>query len=778
MLSRWWLYSLFVVLTLGLVCAGVLALAVAFLYPNLPSLDALTDYRPKVPLQVHTADGHLIGEFGEERRFVVKIEAVPKLMKQAILAAEDDRFYEHRGVDYQGVMRAALANFMAGGVREGASTITMQVARTFFLTNERTFSRKLSEILLALKIERSLSKDQILELYVNQIFLGQRAYGFGAAAQIYYAKTLEQLTVAEAAMLAGLPKAPSKYNPIINPKRAALRQQYVLRRMRELDMIDEAQFSAALERPGKIAPQAIGYEVRADFLAEMARQHVFANYGEKAYTGGYRIITTISSAHQEAANAGLQRGVLDYDRRHGYRGPEGAVKLSSGEVAETELEDFLDDREAVGPLIAAVVLDANPTRIKAYVRGGQFVTIAGEGLRLAQRSLARTASQALRITRGSIIRVWRTDKGEWMISQRPVVEAAFVSLDPRDGRVLSLVGGFDFYSNKFNHVTQALRQPGSSFKPFVYSAALEKNFTPATVLDDAPFAIDPEKTGGELWEPKNFKDQYSGPMRLRTALAKSKNMVSIRIIDSIGPKYAQDYVTTRFGFDPKTTPPYLTMALGAGHTTVLQLAAGYAVFANQGYRVEPYFIDKILDSGGNVLVQTQPKVVGKDAEQILDRRNAFIMTSMMRDVINYGTATKARALARQDLAGKTGTTNDQRDAWFAGYHPTLVAVAWIGFDTPTSLGDEETGGHAALPMWVAYMGKALKGVPEAKLKVPEGVVTIPINPLTGLRDPEGEERVAEYFYRENTPPLQPPPEMELGPEDAERSIEEIKDQLF
>jgi penicillin-binding protein 1A len=774
--ARWLGYSVLVLLTMVLVAIGVFALAIVLVYPNLPSLEALTDYRPKVPLQVFAEDGTLIGEFGEERRAVVKVEKVPKLMKQAILAAEDDRFYEHRGVDYHGVMRAAFANFAAGGVKEGASTITMQVARTFLLSNERTFMRKLREMLLALKIERNLSKDQILELYINQIFLGQRAYGFGAASQIYYGKSLEQLSLAESAMLAGLPKAPSRFNPVVNPQRAALRQKYVLRRMNELGSITAEQLAAAAANPGKVVPQSIDYHVKADYVAEMARQYVLTNYGDKAYTSGYRVYTTLSPADQAAANAALRRGALDYDRRHGYRGPEAVVQIAPGAQA-LALEEALAEREAANALLPAVVLEASPSRVSLFIKGGEEATISGEGLKFVQRALFNSAPAKQRLVRGAIVRVTKNQKGAWEILQRPSVEAALIALSPKDGRVRALVGGFDFASNKFNHVTQALRQPGSSFKPFIYSAALERDFTPSTVLEDAPFLIDADKTGGELWEPENYDKHYEGPMRLRVALARSKNMVSIRVIDAIGTRYAQEYVT-KFGFDPKLNPAVLTLALGAGQATPLQVAAGYAVFANQGFRISPYFIDRIEDANGKVLMKAQPKAVDDGAEQVLDPRNAFLMTSMMKDVIRVGTAHRAVALGRRDLAGKTGTSNESRDAWFAGYNSEIVAVSWIGFDTPASLGEKETGAQAALPIWMAYMGEALKGVPERKEQVPDGVIIVPVNPASGRRDPEAEDRIAEYFYRENIPPLEPPKEVELQSEGADHPPEDIKEQLY
>jgi len=775
MTSRWWFYPFLVAVSLLLVAAGVGALTVILLWPNLPSLEALTDYRPKIPLRVYSAEGELIGEFGEEKRAVVKIQDVPQVMKQAILAAEDDRFYQHGGVDYAGVARAAIANLQ--GRREGASTITMQVARTFFLTREKTIARKLSEILLSFKIEASLTKDQILELYVNQIFLGSRAYGFASAANVYFGKGLSDLTAAEAAMLAGLPQAPSRQNPFVNPKRAQQRQHYVLRRMNEVGSLPTDAYRKALAEPLRLNPnQREAYPLKADYVAEMARAAVFEQYGESAYVSGIRVETTIRSRDQEAANAGLRQGVLDYDRRHGYRGPEDYVRLpaAAGPELDEAIEEALQDHEPVGDLVAAVVLDASPKEVTAVMRRGDAVRIGGEGLRFASRALVDRTNPDRAIRRGALIRLQAGEKGAWSIAQVPKIEAAIVAVDPSNGAIRALAGGFDFNANKFNHVTQAWRQPGSSFKPFIYSAALEKGFTPATVLNDAPFVIDAAKTGGQLWEPKNYDGKYEGPMRLRTAIAKSKNMISIRLLQAIGPGYAQDYIQ-KFGFDPKLHPAFLTMALGAGSATPLQMASAYATFANGGYRVKPWYITRILDNRGETLYEAKPEAAGEDAERVLDPRNAYLMTSLMRDVVRHGTAARAMSLGRHDLAGKTGTTNDHIDAWFAGYQSTVVAVAWIGFDTPGSMGANETGSQAALPMWMTYMSRVLKGEPESELEPPAGIVAIPIDPATGMRDPDGRKQTVEFFYREALPGS--------GAEGGEtrdysRPPEEVKNQIF
>ena len=733
-------------------CVLLLALTIALAYPNLPSLQALTEYQPKIPLRIYTAEGVQIGEFGEERRAVVAIGEVPDALKNAIISAEDERFYEHAGIDYIGVLRAAYMNLISGGRRQGASTITMQVARNFFLSSEKTLTRKLYEALLAFKIEHSLSKEQILELYVNQIYLGQRAYGFGAASQIYFGKALDKLNLAETAMLAGLPKAPSLYNPIANPQRAKQRQHYVLRRMAELGHITAAQYEEAVQAPIRPKREVNEYSVHAEYAAEMVRQAIAEHYPDEVYSRGFRVYTTLRKADQEAAYAALRKGVLDYDRRNGYRGPEGFAELPA-KPDEDDFEEALNEHPDNDDLLAAVVTSVDAKQIEAALRTGEPVSLAGESLRFAARSLDAKASPQKRIRRGSIIRVHREAQGKpWQIVQLPEVESAFISLDPQDGAVRALVGGFDFNRNKFNHVTQAWRQPGSSFKPFIYSASLEKGFTPATVIPDEPVVLEAEQTGSQRWEPKNFDGKYEGPMRLRTALAKSKNMVSIRILEAIGPKYAQEYVT-RFGFEPEKHPPYLTMALGAGSVTEWQMARAYAVFANGGYLVQPYFILKIVDDRGTPLALANPKRAGDESLRVLDPRNAFIMDHMMQDVTRYGTAARATRLGRNDLAGKTGTTNEFVDAWFAGYQPNLVGIAWMGFDQPKSLGRNMTGAAVALPIWIGYMEKALKDVPEAPRTVPVGVVSVPVMGVLG------EGRLApEYFYQEAVPPpevLQP-----------------------
>jgi penicillin-binding protein 1A len=710
-------------IALAVAAALTLGLAAVLASDRLPSLDVLTDYRPKVPLRIWTADGVLIGEFGEERRSVARIEDVPLVMKQAILAAEDDRFFEHSGVDLLGIARAALANVAAGGKSQGASTITMQLARNFFLSNERSYTRKIYEILLALKIETQLTKEQILEIYLNQIFLGQRAYGFASAAQIYYGKPLAKVTAAEAAMLAGLPKAPSAYNPVVNPKRARIRQQYVLGRMRSLGSLTEEQYQAAMKEELRLQPDRGDFAVKAPYVAEFARMLAYEQFRDETYVAGLNVYTTVLADDQRAANAAVRQGVLDYDRRYGFRGPEAQLELPADPQRRDEkIEEALLEAGEIDDFLPAVVTAVDPKAIRVARSRGQSIEIVGDGLKLVAPWLSEKAPAARRLKPGMVIRVADGPKG-WEVTQVPEVQAAFVSADTGDGAIRAMVGGFDFNRNKFNRVTQAWRQPGSSFKPFIYSASLEKGFMTTTVINDAPVIVDPAVTGGQVWEPKNYDGKFDGPMTMRTALSKSKNMVSIRLLQAIGPQYAQDYVT-RFGFDAERHPPYLTMALGAGSVTPWQMVGGISVFANGGYRVEPYLIARVTDANGRVLAQARPLKAGDEALRAIDARNAFLMDSLLRDVVRKGTATAALRLKRTDLAGKTGTTNDSHDAWFAGYSPRVAGVAWVGFDQPRKLGDRETGGGLALPIWINYMAVALRGVPDRPVEPPSGVVQV------------------------------------------------------
>ncbi|HDR9486379.1 TPA: penicillin-binding protein 1A [Burkholderia aenigmatica] len=724
----WWQKVLlgFATMCVALVVAGglVLGYALVVAWPNMPSLDALTDYRPKVPLRIYTSDHVLIGEFGEERRDVVHFKDVPASLKNAILAIEDARFYDHGGVDLTGIVRAGFVALTNGHASQGASTITMQVARNFFLSSEKTYTRKIYEMLLAYRIERALTKDQILEVYMNQIYLGQRAYGFASAARVYFGKDLKDITLAEAAMLAGLPKAPSAYNPVVNPKRAKVRQEYILQRMLELNFITREQYDEAVAQPLVVKGPGRDFSVHAEYVAEMVRQMMYAQYREETYTRGFNVVTTIDSADQQVAYTALRKGIMDYERRHGYRGPEGFIELPAGaDDREQAIDDALLEHPDNGELIAAVVTAATPRQITVAFIDGSNATIEGDNLRFASGALSANAQPNRRIRPGAIVRVVKNDAGKWSITQLPQVEGAFLSIVPQDGAIRSLVGGFDYNKNKFNHVTQAWRQPGSSFKPFIYSASLDKGLGPATVINDGPLYFSAAETGGQPWEPKNYGGGFEGPMSMRTALQRSRNLVSIRILNHIGTKYAQQYIT-RFGFDAERHPAYLPMALGAGQVTPLQMAGAYSVFANGGYRVNPYLIAEVTDPNGAIVVRAQPLVAEQNAPRAIDARNAYVMNSLLQSVAQRGTGARTNVLKRTDLAGKTGTTNDSHDAWFAGYQHTLAAIAWIGYDNPRSLGDRETGGGLSLPVWIEYMGAALKGVPEFKPTVPDGVESL------------------------------------------------------
>jgi penicillin-binding protein 1A len=746
MLKRWWQFLLVGGLGLFLIAGAIAGLATALIYPSLPSLEVLTDYRPKMPLRVYSEEGAVLGEFGEERRAVVRLQETPLVLRQAILAAEDERFYEHGGIDTLGVLRAAVSNVMSGGTKEGASTITMQVARNFFLSSEKTLRRKINEALLATKIEHALSKDEILELYINHIYLGQRAYGFASASQIYFGKPLQQVSLAEAAMLAGLPKAPSAYNPVVNPTRAKARQNYVLKRMRTLGYIKEADYQKAKDQRLSVRYNTSSSPTASGHLAEMARLYMFQKYGEQIYTSGMRVYTTVRVAEQKAAEEAVRAGVVDFNRRRGYAGAEAEVSLpAEAEARDKAIDEALQKREEVNGLLPAVVTLVDKKRIRAVMRSGDEIDLGESELSFAKNYLGAKVPTAKRIKPGAIIRVVRLAPGKpWQLTYLPQVEAALVALSPENGAIRALVGGFDFSRNQFNHVTQAWRQPGSSFKPFVYSAALERGITPATIFEDSPIELDPAETGGELWEPKNFDGEMSGPVTVRNALTKSKNLVSIRLLQATGADYARQHALL-FGFTADRIPPYMTLALGVGEVTPLQMATGYAVFASGGKRPRPFFMTKVTDKDGRVLEAFQPP----EPQVVLNPRNAFIMTSMMQDVARRGTAAAASSLGRQDLAGKTGTTNDHRDAWFSGYNRHRVAIAWVGYDQPKPMGGNETGGVTALPIWMGYMRAALKGVPDAAYAVPDGVVSLRIDPATGLQVQEGGRD--EYFYHEFVP---------------------------
>lgn len=732
---------------LGLCAALLGSLALALAWPNLPDLSAMIDYRPRVPLRIYTADKVLIGEFGEERRNVLRFDEIPDVMKSAILAAEDDRFYQHGGIDWMGVGRAALANMTHMSKTQGASTITMQVARNFYLSSEKTYTRKFYELLLTFKIEATLSKDQILDLYMNQIYLGHRAYGFAAASRTYLGKPLGEITTAEAAMLAGIPKAPSRFNPIANFERAKTRQGYVLGRMRNLGYITDQEYQEAQAQEivvkSALGTPAGGYAIHGEYAAELARQLLYGVYQDNVYSRGFNIYTTIKSSDQEAAYLAVRNGILDYTRRAPYTGPQGQVDLPAGiENDHAQLDAILDEMQDkypdTGDLLTGVVLDANPNQIRVARTAQQIIDVNDKrALKIVARGLVNNAKADVRIQRGSVIYLFRNGD-YWEVINMPAVQAAFVSVRPQDGAIQAMVGGFHFSDGKFNRVTQAWRQPGSAFKPFIYASSLERGLSPATQISDEPFVLTAAQTGSKPWTPKNYGRTYEPMLTMRQGLYKSKNMVSIRIMQAVGPKYVQEYVT-RFGFDKARQPAVLPLALGAGSVTPLQMAGAYSVFANGGYRTEPFLIDYVTDSTDKVIMRAKPIVAGDAAARAIDARTAYVMNDLLRGVATSGTGARAsRELKRTDIGGKTGTTNDSQDAWFAGYTPDLVGIAWMGFDKPRSLGSGETGGGASMPIWINYMRSALKDKP-----------IVPQGPL-----PSGLSRINGDFYFDEFPPGQ------------------------
>ncbi len=782
----------------GMAVLGAAAAVIGYIVvaPGLPSIEALRDIRMQVPMRVFSADGKLIAEFGEMKRTPVRFADTPDLMIKAIIAAEDDRFFEHPGVDYQGLMRAAINLVRTRERSQGGSTITMQVARNFFLSSDKTYMRKLSEIYLALKIEHQLSKEEILELYLNKIFLGNRAYGVVSAAQTYYGVGLDELSLAQMAMIAGLPKAPSSANPIADLERAVIRRNYVLRRMRDLGHIDQESFLIAYESPDDARLHGLALDMDAQYIAEMARAEVVARFGEAAaYTEGYKVHTTIDSRLQDAAVTALRGSLHDYDRRHGYRGPESRVEPALLDDPEA-MTQLLRRHPVIGGLAPAVVVGIAERAATAIMVNGETIEIDWEGLSWARRHIDSNRrgpvphNAADILAPGDLVRVTASGDG-WRLAQIPEVDGALVALDPENGAITAFAGGYDFRRSHFNRGTQAARQPGSSFKPFIYSAALERGYTPASLINDAPVVFD-DPGLESTWRPGNYSGEFFGPTRLRVGLKNSRNLVSIRLLRAIGVSYTVDYVS-RFGFSTRDLPRDLSLALGSGVVTPLQLAEGYAVFANGGYRVRPYYIERITGHNDEVVFEATPETVCPDcvtiidagpdaipdaglqpvtatldlgepeaemepaqppriAERVLTPQNAYLMTSMMRDVIQSGTAVRARQLGRSDLAGKTGTTNDLRDAWFAGYNADIVAVSWIGFDQSTSLGNGETGSRAALPMWIDYMREALHGIPERPLNRPAGLVTVRIDPDSGLLAASNQSNaIFETFQVEHVP---------------------------
>ena len=769
---------------------GGYALACSYVYllPSLPSIASMRNVELQVPLRVYTRSGALIAQIGEQRRIPVSYDQIPDLVKHAFLAAEDERFFAHGGIDYFGVVRAVLVDVVSGDKTQGASTITMQAARNMFLTLDKTARRKLQETFVTYRMEHEFTKQEIFGLYMNVIFFGQRAYGVAAAAEAFFGKTLDKLDVAEAATIAGVPKAPSRYNPIVDPELATSRRAYVLRRMRELGYIDAATAEAANKEPMQARAHAPLYDVEAPYVAEMARLELRQRFGPSAESAGYKVYTTIDGRLQADANRAVRVGLIEYDRRHGWRGPAGHVDLPAH--GEPDYDDLVDEYSGIGNLQPAIVVSVLDRSVHAYVKSLGPVQIDWDGLSWARKELRndalgpapKDAGQVL--ARGDVVYVVADDKGHAQLGQIPEAQSALVALDPNDGSIVALVGGFDYFTNKYNRVTQARRLPGSGFKPFLYSAALEHGFTPASVILDAPIVLD--GNGEDTWRPENSTREFGGPTRLREALVRSRNLVSIRILKELGISTAIDYIT-RFGFDARALPHDLTLALGTTEVTPLDLAAGYAVFANGGYKVQPYFIERIEDAAGQVVWQAKPRMVCSQcdaqgmpgdgvtpaapvrvsdtshgepaplppeqvAPRVISAQNAYLMDDMLADVIKRGTGRRALALGRSDIAGKTGTTNEAKDTWFNGFTSNLVATVWVGFDQERPLGEAEEGARTALPIWIEFMKEALKGVTEQRRTMPEGIVTLRISPESGtLVSAENPNGVPEMFLTEHLP---------------------------
>ena len=765
-------------LTLIVISSSLIAIAIAIIYfllaPKLPDAETLKQTQLQVPLRIFSAENRLIAEFGEKRRIPIEYNEIPLPLIQAVLASEDDRFFEHPGVDYHGLLRAAYSLATTGAKAQGGSTITMQVARNFFLSREKTYLRKLNEIILALQIERSLSKEEILTLYLNKIYLGSRAYGVGAAANVYYGKPLQELNLPQFAMIAGLPKAPSKFNPLANPERAQLRRDYVLRRMWEVGYIEQEDYLTAIQAPVTASFHSRDIEVYAPFVAEMVRTQLVGQFGDEAYNAGFNVYTTIRAEHQQAANTALQSALLAYDKRHGYRGALSNIDIAEDMSAE-DFEQSLSAYDTIGPLFPGLVVLTEDESANIYIKNIGFAELKLSSISWARAQLStnRRGKAPKKIsdvfTTGDLIYMHQDSERQWQLAQLPEAEGALVAVAPFDGAVTALNGGFEYFQNKFNRATKSQRQPGSGFKPFIYSAALEKGYTAASIINDAPVVFD-DPGLENTWRPENYSGKFFGPTRLRVALTNSRNLVSIRLLRDISAKYAIDYAQ-RFGFDTTQMPKNLSLALGSGNAAPWDMARAYAALANGGYRIEPYIIQRIEDANGNIVMQAQPDTVCESciventvdidneeslsfnpAKRIITSQNAYLMNSLLRDVVRYGTGKKALSLGRTDLAGKTGTTNEQVDAWFNGFNPELVAISWVGFDSPKSLGRYETGGRAALPMWIDFMKVALKEMPDEPLRQPIDMVTVKIDPKTGLlAQPSASDAIYETFRKQYLP---------------------------
>ena len=779
MVSPWFFRSLIVVSNLVVAGAATLVIVVLLLLPGLPNIETIRTLELKVPLRVYSSDGLLMGEYGSERRIPVRINDAPPALIAAVLSAEDDRYYEHVGIDYRGILRAIYVNIQSGAKAQGASTITMQVTRNFFLSKERTYIRKANEALLALRLEQLLTKDEILELYLNKIFLGHRAYGFGAAAVAYYGKPLDDLDLAQYAMLAALPKAPSRVNPVSNPEEALVRRNYILDRMLELGYISKQEHITATETPITAQLHLAEVELRAPYVAEYIRQQLYEKFGDELYEDGYRVYATVNSEDQKAAVRSLREGLISYDMRHGYRGPTRNWDLARLDTDKKRF-DALKQLESSQEIVPVLVLGVLEDKAITVTKTAEQITIPWEQMKWARlhrnsRQLGPPLKSPHDVLRpGDMIYARPVDEGQWMLSQIPTVEGALIAVHPRDGAIKAMVGGFDYYLGKFNRATQAVRQLGSNIKPFVYSAALEAGFTGASLVSGAPVVVEDETTE-ILWRPENYSGKFYGQTRLRKALGLSLNLVSVRLIRGMGTEFAIDHIS-KFGFDKETLPIGLSLALGSAAATPLKVVSGYSVFANGGYEINPYIIDIVKDRDGKVVMRGQISKVCKScldglfyplaaedqnkpleaqfAKRVISSANVYIMNDMLREVVASGTARKAKSLKRSDLAGKTGTTNDFEDAWFSGFNADLAATVWVGFDNPSDLGQHEAGSKAALPIWIEFMKTALQDIPETPLQSPDNVVVAMVHPETGEAVDNGHpDALREVFIVGSEPKL-------------------------
>lgn len=784
-LPIFWRRGIWTLLSLCFICLFVVGILYIYIENQLPDVESLDDVQLQVPLKIYSLDDKLIAEYGEKRRIPVRYDEIPKPLIDALLSTEDQRFFEHPGVDIYGLGRAAVKLITTGKKSQGGSTITMQVARNFFLSRKKTFLRKFNEILLAIKIDSELPKEKILELYLNKIYLGNRAYGIGAAAKVYYGKKLNQLTLAQMAMIAGLPQAPSTQNPIRNPKAALIRRNHVLKRMFELEKISQFEYIEATNQPITASYHGRKIQLYAPYVAEMIRVSLYKHFGKAAYEKGYKVYTTILSKQQEQANKALENAIFNYDKRHEFREPIAHSALPEDPTNPEQLTQVLDPFKKVRSLMPGIVTEISYDQVKIFGKDNAFINISANSLKNLRKARAngslKSRPLAIRefLSPGDIVYL-REENNEWHLSQLPEIEGAIVSLNPKNGNIIALTGGLNFAKSKFNRVTQAKRQPGSSIKPFIYAAALAKDFTLATLINDAPIVLkDPSQEN--LWRPQNDNKTFYGPTRLRMGLIRSRNLVSIRILNAIGIPFAISYLKL-FGFNEQELPKSLSLALGSLQVTPLELTTAFATFANGGFKIEPHIISHITDSDDNVIIKTLPQIAcnndcdnipaSQQAPQVIDASVAYLITSALKDVINEGTGKRALVMHRSDIAGKTGTTNDQKDAWFAGFNGSLVTTTWMGFDNPKSL--KEYASNTALPMWIEFMQQALKDKPETNTPMPDNLISVRIDTSTGLRTNNIKNSMLEIFRKDNAPEFEEENQEGLTPaENSEAPVENL-----